>query len=304
MSYTPPSLIQQIKNKIIYKIDLTHKKIYNTHGGDFCKRIKIRHKTFWSSENAEVVRNTIMRVNDSVEKWKDVEHWQRKLSNKFNSREFAEMNGCRVPDLYWRGRQLETIAFENLPAHFVIRPTIGHNSRLVFLMKDRINLFDKKKYAPQDLKAVLSKALSKNPYLEFLIEEFIKNERGEYEIPDDYKISAFNGEIACIEVINRIAPKKAFCSVYDENWNKMKAVKILFPFAGFQNPPKCLNEMVQNAKDLSRAYEIFVRIDFYSTDKGCVFGEFTPTPSLGDNYTQFGEKLMISYWDKYCKDMI
>jgi hypothetical protein len=51
-----------------------------------------------------------------------------------------------------------------------------------------------------------------------------------------------------------------------------------YPLGEVQRPPKCLSEMIEYARRLSKAYEIFCRIDFYATDKGAVFGEFTPTP--------------------------
>ncbi len=56
---------------------------------DFSKRIKNRHSEFWSLPDAEKIRNTNMSVNDPLGKWKDVINWQRKLSNKYNAREFA-----------------------------------------------------------------------------------------------------------------------------------------------------------------------------------------------------------------------
>lgn len=62
--------------------------------------------------------------------------------------------------------------------------------------------------------------------------------------------------------------------------------------------------MVQLAKQLSKTYQLFVRVDFYATDKGAVFGEFSLTPHLGKNFTPYGEKLLTSYRDKYCNGMV
>ncbi|MEJ7682262.1 MAG: hypothetical protein WKG06_31315 [Segetibacter sp.] len=73
-----------------------------------------------------------MNANDTMEKWKDVKNWQRKLSNKYNSREFARKHSCRVPELYWKGNNYTAIDFDNLPEHYVIRPTKGHSLKLVF----------------------------------------------------------------------------------------------------------------------------------------------------------------------------
>lgn len=63
---------------------------------EFSQRIKKRHKIFWKAPNAEVVRNTKMDAVDTIEKWQDVKNWQRKLSNKYNSREFAVKYDCKV----------------------------------------------------------------------------------------------------------------------------------------------------------------------------------------------------------------
>src|SRR5688572_18144727 len=43
--------------------------------------------------------------NDSEETWRSCcKFWQRTLTYKLNSREFAQKYGCRVPELYWSGR--------------------------------------------------------------------------------------------------------------------------------------------------------------------------------------------------------
>ncbi|MFA6084309.1 ATP-grasp fold amidoligase family protein [Mucilaginibacter sp.] len=268
------------------------------------RRIKFRHKTFWKDEIAEEIRNVKMSAKDSLQKWQDIIHWQRKLSNKLNAREFARMHGCRVPDLYWKGRDIHNINFSGLPSNFVIRPTVGHSSKLVFVMANGTNLFDNKQYSPLQITQLLSEALSENENLEFLIEEFLKNENGQYGILTDYKFFCFNGEIATIMVINRLSPNSGFASFYDEHWNEMETVQMNYPQAETQKAPLCLADMVSCVKKLSKAYGIFVRIDFYATYKGCVFGEFTPTPSMGTKFTRYGKEQLLNYWDTYCKGLI
>lgn len=271
---------------------------------EFSNLIKKRHKTFWSTVNAETVRNTKMNAIDPIEKWKDVKNWQRKLSNKFNSREFAVKHSCKVPQLYWRGRNSDSIDFDILPDQYVIRPTVGHSSGLVFLMNCSVNLMDGKTYSSEQIKEILKKALNQNIKLEFLVEEFLRTEDGVYKIPDDFKLYMFNGEVAAIQVINRLGPSKGRTLCYDESWQVMENVNTYYAKGNYQSPPKCLREMVEKAKELSKSYEIFVRIDFYATDKGAVFGEFTPTPFLGSNFTPFADRLFMDYWDKYCNDKI
>jgi hypothetical protein len=267
-------------------------------------RIKTRHRKFWSDPNAEKVRNTFTAPDDPIEKWRNVENWQRKLSNKLNSRNFALAHNCRVPQLYWCGRNIKDINFDAFPKNYVIRPTIGHSSKLVFLMKEGYNLFENKAYSTDELKAVLQQAIDNNENLQFLIEEFLKDESGEQKILNDYKLFCFNGEIACVNIIDRFSPNTGTSTFYTEQWELIPSVNKIYPSGSYTPPPKCFNEILAQAKELSKSYKVFVRIDLYATDKGAVFGEFTPTPGMGGGFTKFGQKLLISYWNKYCNGMI
>ncbi len=273
--------------------------------GTFPARIRKRHRIFWKAPDAEIVRNQPLFAKDELSKWKDAELWQRKLSNKANAKEFAIKHGAKVADLYFRGRDFETLDFDKLPSHYVIRPTIGHSSGMVFIMNEGINLFDNKVYTPDEIKFAIKQACDKNPQQEFLFEEFLRDEAGEYGIPDDYKFMCFNGEIAAFGLINRLGPKKGFETYFDLNWNKLPSLNFAYPEPEtLPVKPACWDEMVEQVKLLSSTYEVFVRIDFYATHKGAVFGEFTPTPGLGRGYTHFGKKRMLDYWDKHCKGMI
>ena len=283
-------------------------KIFNIRVNNqrvFAKRIKRRHKTFWNSSDAETVRNISMSSSQPLTEWKDKKLWQRKLSNKYNAREFAKLHNCKVPDLIWKGRNVNSIYFEKLPEYYVIRPTIGHSCKHVFLMANGINLMDKQTCSAEDIKAVLSESADQNPALEFLIEEFVKTECGKYEIPVDYKFYMFNGEIARIAVINRLGPKEGSVSCYNRDWNMVQNInENKYAKAEYQQSPKCLTEMIEHARKLSKTYEIFVRIDFYATDRGAVFGEFTPTPGSAKYLTPLSDNLFIKYWDSYCKGKI
>ncbi|NDK54591.1 ATP-grasp fold amidoligase family protein [Pontibacter fetidus] len=279
-------------------------KVLQRDGGEFSKRIKYRHQIFWNEPGAELIRNKTMSAEATIQEWKADKNWQRKLSNKYNARLFAQMHGCKVADLFWRGRNLDEVNFEDLPAQYVIRPTIGYGCNLVYLMDNHVNHMDKRRYANEEIKANMHAALQQNPNQEFLIEEFLRTEQGEYKIPVDYKIHTFNGEIAFIHLINRLSPHKGYSTFYDEHWNQLGHIQDCYPKGTYQQAPACLPEMLEQARKLSKSYEIFVRTDFYATDKGAVFGEFTPTPAMGQTYKPQGVKILLNYWDTYCKEMI
>jgi hypothetical protein len=273
--------------------------------GEFAQRIQHRNRTFWGNAAGRKLKHELISANDPMEAIRSGEYWQRRLSNKFNSREFVTKLGGRVPDLYWKGRDVSNINFRQLPRQFVIRPTLGHSCNLVFLMNDSVNLMDQRTYKHKELVAILKKAVAEHPHVEFLVEEFIRSEDGAYKIPKDYKFYTFNGEIARIEVINRLGPNEGTTSLYTPQWKEVESLSFQkYGSAPYEDPPRCLEEMIDQAKAISKAYEIFVRIDFYATDKGAVFGEFTPTPALGKVFTPKAEALFIRYWNQYCEDMI
>ena len=245
-----------------------------------------------------------MSADDPFDRWQDVENWQRKLSNKYNAKQFAIKMGCKVAELYWSGRNPESINFSSLPKQFVIRPSIGHSSGSVFLMNDGLNLFDNKHYSNNELVSIMAAKLQEKANMEFLVEAFLQEQPGVYKILNDYKFFCFNGEIASCQLINRKGPKAGFGSFYNERWEPMKAVHPGYTLVDPQPAPACLEEMVVQVKALSRAYRIFCRIDFYATTEGAVFGEFTPTPGLGRGYSAYGQRLLVSFWDKYCTGLV
>lgn len=272
---------------------------------EFTRLILKRHKIFWGGEKNAKSRLPLLFRNDPLTKWKQTENWQRVLSHKGNSREFAIKFGCRVPELYWRGNHLSDVNLSKLPDKFVIRPSIGTNSRMVFLMDGKTNLFDGKKYSDQQLISMISEASLQESNVEFLIEEFLTDENADRNIMNDYKFYMFNGEVACIRLINRKSPKEGENLYYNEEWDLIPTIKkTKYKEGSYQSPPVCLEEMISYAKGLSKQCEIFMRIDLYATTKGAVFGEFATTPSHGIGYTPNGSRFLMSYWNNYCKGMI
>lgn len=272
---------------------------------EFTRLILKRHKLFWGNEENGKSKLPMLFRDDSLSKWKNGKNWQKVLSHKGNSREFATMCGCRLPRLYWRGNNFNDLNFMDLPGKYVIRPTTGTNSRMVFLMDGVTNLFDGLQYTSDELISKLSGAIVENPNLEFLFEEFLEDENPKRNIMNDYKFYMFNGEVACIRVINRKSPKEGENRYYNEKWELLPTIKnTKYTEGSFQSPPDCLEEMTSFAKRLSKECEIFMRVDLYATSKGAVFGEFATTPSHGLGYSRSGSKFLMTYWNTHCKGMI
>ena len=54
--------------------------------------------------------------------------------------------------------------------------------------------------------------------------------------------------------------------------------------------------MLRQVKMLGKKLGCFMRIDMYATDKGPVFGEFTPTPEGGHGFTEWADRYLATYW--------
>ena len=61
--------------------------------------------------------------------------------------------------------------------------------------------------------------------------------------------------------------------------------------------PDCWDEMVNAVRTIGRELGIYMRIDMYATNRGAVFGEFTPTPHGGNGYSDFADR----YLGSFCK---
>ena len=277
------------------------------HLTPFGERIQERNRVFWQTDHPDMhdagtCRNELLTRDHPLSAWHCCPLWQRKLSNKWNAREFASKLGCRVPDLYWHGRNVAALDVAALPSHYVIRPTIGHSTGGVFVMADGRNLLDGRTYSPDKLKRHLAQTVAGDPRVSLLVEEFMKSEDGRYRLPTDYKLLMFGDKVGAVGVIRRRSRKEVKMRFYPENWEPFsEPITLATVRKGLDDltePPACLAEIIEDAKRLSRAYGTFIRLDFYATAKGSVFGEFSPTPDRGKNISAFGSRYLLELWDE------
>ena len=279
----------------------------NKFKNKFRRRIEKREKVLWKDPEVPKIIEQRLFASDPMEKWKEIDHWQRLLENKLNAKEFAKKIGCKVAELYWTGGENEFVGleFSNFPTNFVIKPVIGQSSEGVFIMRDGFNLFDEQKYSNEELKAAITGLFQENPKLELIIEEFLPNEEGKFEIPNDYRFYMFNGYLTFIRLDKRRKLERERVSFYTPEWSLIDHRILEFANVVHKDaPPLHLNEMIENARKLSKQYEIFVRLDFYDSSDGPVFGEFTSIPRQGRGFTTYGSRKLIAAWNLHCKGWI
>jgi hypothetical protein len=222
-------------------------------------------------------------------------------NDKYNANKLVESFNIRVPKIYFVGK------YNDLPAgllddyiNYVIKPRSGHSSKNVFLVSNGIDSFTDK--------AVTSEMLYNSFGLwndEIIVEELLKD--GNNTILDDYKCYVFDGDVKFILHKSYINGK------YTRNWynRKWESIKpITDPYRKnrtyesshgteiIQKKPPFFNKMINDIETIGKNVfkKCFLRIDFYITKNGPVFGEITPNPANGHGYTPYSLKIL----DRLC----
>lgn len=275
----------------------------------FSERMGTRQRVWWASVNEwrkQGVRVLVHRLRDTHRlrhrdtpdaDWHCCELWQRSLNNKWNSREFAQRHGFRVPELYWHGRFVRSLPFKSLPAHYVIRPAWGAVRQGVHVMAHGRDLLHERTYDDRELKAAVQRRQGSFPRFPVLVEEFVKSETGEYVLPVEYKCFMFGTTVAAIQVVHRtgLAARHRF---YTASWQDFPdEMSTALPLAPRSDPPRAVDQILACARALGSAYGTFVRVDCYASDQGCVFGEFSSTPSQGMTFTALANEYLGGHWD-------
>jgi hypothetical protein len=281
----------------------------------FSERIKKRLALWWGLQESRRFYTRVISIHrikehytlrarsDMESKWHCCQFWQRTLNNKWNAREFAQKYGCRVPTLYWFGREISSLPFDSLPDSYVIKPNIGWSRKDVYAMAEGIDLLTDTTYTKIQLGERLRQVTRGLLGQPILVEEFV-TEDGEYRLPTEYKCHVFGEMIAAIQVIQRSANKRdTRHRFYTEQWKIFAdPMSTKFPPSDYIDPPECLNDMVTMARKLGRAYGTYVRVDFYVSKSGCVFGEFEATPTR--SFTEYADDYFGALWQETFPDKI
>ena len=199
----------------------------------------------------------------------------------------------------------------------------GAGSDNVFPMSHGKDLFDGRELSNHDLINRLRRSLDgaeiRQPRntigeprpLRLLVEEFVKTPDGDIELPWNYKIWMVREHVAAVQVVlihRRNAdkgPKPRPSAFFDENWQ-------LHPSSFYAGGtlaeglerPECFEEMIDIAQRLAVECDTFMRVDLYASDRGPLFGEFTATPHVGANYSDYAERYMGKLWRELIPDRI
>ena len=245
-------------------------------------------------------RRTFHQRDQPEEAWRCCEVWQRNLINKWNSREFAARHGCLLPELYWHGTNPAAAPFESLPEEFVIRAVRSASKESVHVVSGGRELLRGEPASPRRLRERLPRAgMVRRPVMH-LIEEFARSEDGGGGIPPNYKCHAFGGHVAAVYYVESAGPGEWRQRYYTPDWQPFDdRMNTFVPEAELREPPGCLEEMVRLAGRMGAELGTYMRIDFFATDRGCVFNEFSSVPVGGRENTPYCDELFGELWAEH-----
>ncbi|HEY2386770.1 MAG TPA: ATP-grasp fold amidoligase family protein [Candidatus Binatia bacterium] len=243
------------------------------------------------------------RHTDPDDRWHCCEFWQRSLANKWNAREFARKHGCRVPEMYWCGRRVGRIPFDDLPSTYVLKSAFGKSGDRVYVMRDGTDVLHQRTFTATGLRAHLRGSFAQVPLVPILIEEFM-GEESSAALATDYKVHVFGDVVGAIEVVHKLSAKSETSTFYTPTWGAFDYpfTAPAYPAGSYEPPPPCLDEMLRHARALGVAYGTFVRADFYATRRGCVFGEFSTTPNSGNDFSDEANRYLGALWQRHFPD--
>ena len=121
-----------------------------------------------------------------------------------------------------------------------------------------------------------------------------------YEIPRDFKVYVAGGRSRVIQVVNRSGSKNLWKHrFYDVAWTPYEDFQTSNLTDAVIDRPLGLNELIELADLVADDIGCFMRLDFYLTPRGPIFGEFTSYPNAGLHFTSTGERVLCELMDEY-----
>ncbi|WP_052345755.1 ATP-grasp fold amidoligase family protein [Paucisalibacillus sp. EB02] len=228
-----------------------------------------------------------MQLTSTLPEWK--------LDDKRNAYSFIKSLNVPVPGVIDEAFTLETIPKKD---GIVIKPADGAGSRGVYLVYTTTDIFDIKRSKSlkswEGLMDSLKQDLDSGWVYkdEWMIEELILENHEEKVPARDIKFYCFYGKVGLILEISRY-PELKYCwwTADGKRVNTGKYNNDSFKGKG------CTKEEIELANHISLTIPApFIRIDFLRSNKGLVFGEFTPKPGNYDEFDEATDKWLGDYF--------
>eukprot|EP01062_Namystynia_karyoxenos_P032475 TRINITY_DN23969_c0_g1_i1.p1 TRINITY_DN23969_c0_g1~~TRINITY_DN23969_c0_g1_i1.p1 ORF type:complete len:585 (+),score=81.94 TRINITY_DN23969_c0_g1_i1:98-1852(+) len=233
----------------------------------------------------------------------------KKLTRMFVQEHFPEW---RLPKLYWSGPAEEIeLAACDFPADYVAKSTHGAGGYMVVIVRNGRDMGSGDEVTPQWLSRFFRT-------FDVLVEELVVDADGSCQIPRDFKCFVFGGKLRCIEVVSRERPagtpqdatvfstelpwRASFLSASGERFGGVHFRAQAEDSDIVTLSKSACDEFQRLSAEMSTVlgHRWFLRVDWYLTEQGPVFGELTAHPGGGEHYLPSGLRLL----DQWAAEML
>lgn len=205
-----------------------------------------------------------------------------KCTDKYQVREYIENKGygSYLTGLIGEWTSVDDVDWESLPQQFVLKCTHGCAYNILCKNKNIFDFDDAKKKLSKWLKEDFS-AFNVEPHYGIIQPRRIIAEEYLGDVIIDYKFFCFNGKPEFFYVSSDlINDRQAKMGFFEMNGTKIPLIRDDYEDIGILEMPKCLKEMIEAAKVLSKDFP-FVRVDFFLVGESFKFAELTFSPASG-----------------------
>jgi hypothetical protein len=232
------------------------------------------------------------------------------LTNKIFMREFCVRRSIPLPEIYYSGDSM-MLMIESLrdKESFVIKPSNSADSDGVILFKNKTDLFTGVTITDHTISDYISNVFSKAKYLDkntlFISEEFIKDFDCNFTIPRDFKLYCAGGKVKFIQVIDRNPiPKFRTSAFFDSNLKYIDdPVQCTYTHVSADIALPSLatdfSSLIKYGELISAEFPVLLRLDFFMSKRGPLFGEFTTYPFAGKLFSDYGCSTLSSLMEAY-----
>jgi hypothetical protein len=241
--------------------------------------------------------------HDPDEHWRCCESWPRTLLDKWNAREFAAKHGAPQVKLHWFGSDHGEAPLDSIGDRFVIRPTRGSNKQGVLVVLDGTERLFGGSATGADLRARLPRSRLLRRPAPMLLEEFAEP-HDDGLLPLEYKTHTFGGHVGVVELMSRTWANDPRHRYYTPDWTLLPNLNTYADEDDLRDPPPCLGDMLSHASRLGEQIGTYMRIDFFVSNRGCLFNEFSSTPLGGGYNTPDGDRILGELWAERIGDAV
>lgn len=267
----------------------------------------------WTEPNGE--RPSFMyKLHESKRRQKLLpllDHRQRvwAYNGKMSGYRLASNLDVATPQTYVAGTTIDGLDWGAMPPRFAIKPHNGANNRGVFLLvhvdgDTYVDLMDGGRKSIGEITDRYAKWASEGVSERFAVEELLEPRSDlaqPVDIPDDLKVYCFYDRPTVImqRRMHGVSDRKKWrFKVWTAQWAGLGPVKYPDRYDPDLERPPGGDDVLASAASIARFLAVpFIRLDFYDTARGPVFGELSPHPGPPEVWAPDADEMLGREWE-------